>query len=117
MLGKLTREHKTDGSLNLTGGKGCLLVVSSKLSGLGGNTPEDIVDEGVHDRHSLLGDTGIWVDLLEDLVDVRRVGFGTLLGSLACCGLLWCLSRLLGWSLGHCCGLENAFEELIKLIL
>jgi hypothetical protein len=63
MLGKFTREHETDSSLDLTGRKGCLLVVSGKLSSLGGDTLEDIVNEGVHDRHTLLGDTSIWVDL------------------------------------------------------
>jgi hypothetical protein len=65
VLGKLTREHKTHSSLDLTGRKGCLLVVRGKLSSLSGDTLEDIVNEGVHDRHTLLGDTGIWVDLRE----------------------------------------------------
>ena len=79
------------------------LVVGGKLSGLGGDTLKDIVDEGVHDGHSLLGDTGIRVDLLQHLVDVRRVGLDTLLvllaggGSLLGAGSL--LGRLLGWSL------------------
>ena len=102
VLSKLTGKHETDSGLDLPGGKSCLLVVGSKLSCLGSNTLEDIVDEGVHDGHSLLGDTGIGVDLLEDLVDIRRVGFYTLLGSLlsfSC--LLGCLSALLGWCLCH----------------
>lgn len=33
---------------------------------LGGNTLEDIIDEGVENSHRLVGDTSIWVDLLED---------------------------------------------------
>ena len=41
------------------------------------------------------------MDLLEDLVDVRRVGFSTLLGLLASGGLLRGLGGLLGWGLGH----------------
>jgi hypothetical protein len=53
-----------------------LLLVAS-------NAFKDIVDERVHDGHSRLGDTSIGVDLLEDLVDVRRVRFGTLLVLLA----------------------------------
>ena len=40
-----------------------------------GNTLKDIVDEAVEDGHSLVGDTGIRVDLLEDFesssVDVQ----------------------------------------------
>jgi len=35
-----------------------------------GNAFEDIVDEAVQDGHSLVGDTSIGVDLLEDLIDV-----------------------------------------------
>ena len=102
MLGKLTGKHETDGSLDLPGGKGGLLVVGGKLSCFGGDALEDIVDEGVHDGHTLLGDTGVGVDLLEDLVDVGRVRFNTLLGSLgsgSC--LLGCLCALLGWCLCH----------------
>ena len=102
MLCKLTRKHETNSSLDLSGRKGCLLVVGSKLSCLGCDTLEDIVDEGIHDGHSLLGDSGIGVDLLEDLVDVRRVGFYTLLVSLGPGGcLLGCLSALLGGGLCH----------------
>ncbi len=79
MLSELTGKHKTDSGLDLSGRKGCLLVVGSKLSSLGSDTLEDIVDEGVHNGHSLFGDTGVRVYLLEDLVDVRRVRFYTLL--------------------------------------
>ena len=102
MLGKLSRKHKTDSSLDLSTGQGGLLVVSGKLSSLSSNALKDIIDEGVHDRHSLLGDTSIRMDLLQDLVDVRRVGLSTLLGlGLASRGLLGGLGRLLGWCLGH----------------
>ena len=102
MLCKLTRKHETNCGLDLSGRKSRLLVVGSKLSCLGCDTLEDIVDEGIHDGHSLLGDSGIGVDLLEDLVDVRRVGFYTLLVSLGPGGcLLGCLSALLGGGLCH----------------
>ena len=43
---------------------------------------KDVVDERVHDGHALLGDTSVGVDLLEHLVDVRRVRLGALLGLL-----------------------------------
>ena len=59
-----------------------LLVVSNELGGLGGDLLEDIVDEGVHDGHGSLGDTGLWVNLLQDSVDVDGEGFDSLLGSL-----------------------------------
>ena len=40
------------------------------------------VDEGVEDGHGTVGDTGVGVDLLEDLVDVGRVGLLAGLGAL-----------------------------------
>ena len=102
MLSQFSGKHETDGSLDLSAGKSGLLVVGGKLSCLSSNALKDIIDEGVHDGHSLLGDTSIWVDLLQDLVDVRRVGFSTLLGlGLAGSSLLGCLGRLLGGCLGH----------------
>ena len=102
MLGKLTRKHKTNSGLDLPGGKSGLLVVGGKLSSLGGDTLKDIVDEGVHDGHTLLGDSGIGVDLLKDLVDVRRVGLYALLALLGSGNsLLGCLGRFLGGGLGH----------------
>ena len=104
MLGKFARKHKPDSSLDLTRRKGRLLVVSSELSCLSGNALEDIIDEGVHDGHSLLGDTGIRVDLLEYSVDVGRVRFDALLATLLSGGgLLGCLGAygLLRWCLCH----------------
>ena len=79
VLGELSGEHKPDGGLDLPGGEGGLLVVLGELSGLSGDALKDVVDKGVHDRHSLGGDAGVGVDLLEDLVDVHREGLGALL--------------------------------------
>ena len=102
VFGKFSRKHQANSSLDFSAGESCLLVVSGKFSGFRGNPLEDIVDERVHDGHSLLGDTSIRVDLFEDLVDVRRVGLGTLLGLAATgAGLLGGLGGLLGGSLGH----------------
>ena len=78
MLGKLSGEHEADGGLDLSGGEGGLLVVGGELAGLGGDALEDVVDEGVHDAHGSLGDTSLWVDLLEDSVDVDGEGLGSL---------------------------------------
>jgi len=75
VLGQLTRQDESDGGLNFSGRDGGLLVVGSKLGGLGGDALKDIVDERVQDGHGAVGDTSIRVNLLEDLVDVRGVGF------------------------------------------
>ena len=79
VLGELTGEEETDGGLDLAGGEGRLLVVADELGGLTGDLLEDIVDEGVHDAHGLLGDAGLGVHLLEDTVDVDGEGFDSLL--------------------------------------
>ena len=84
MLGELTWEEEADGSLDLTGGEGVLLVVADKTGRLGGDLLEDVVDERVHDAHGSLGDAGLGVDLLEDAVDVD----GESLGSSPLWGLL-----------------------------
>ena len=82
MLGELTGEEELDGGLDLSGGESVLLVVSDELGRLGSNLLEDVVDEGVHDGHGFLGDSSLWVNLLEDSVDVDGEGLGSLLGSL-----------------------------------
>jgi hypothetical protein len=115
VLGKLTGKHETDSRLDLTGRKGGLLVVGGKLSSLSGDALEDIIDEGVHDGHTLLTDTGVGVDLLEDFVDVGGIGFDALLGTLllAVGGLLGGLGGgLFGGCLGHGCdgGVVVCFE-------
>ena len=106
VLGQLTGQEETDSGLDLSAGDGGAPVVVGKTGGLGGDTLEDVVDEGVHDAHGLAGYTGVRVDLLQHLVDVDGVGFpppplpllvpgtgglclaGGLLGSLGC-GLWW----------------------------
>ena len=40
------------------------------------------VDKRIQDRHSTVGDTGVGVNLLQHLVDVRGVGFLPGLGAL-----------------------------------
>ena len=91
MLGKLSGKKESDGRLDLSGGQGVLLVVSHELGGLEGNLLEDVVDEGVHDVHGSLGDSGLGVHLLEDSVDVDGEGLGSSL-------LLLGVSSLLGSS-------------------
>ena len=107
MLGQFTGQEKSDGSLDFPGGDGGPLVVVSQTGGLCCNTLKDVIDKGVHDGHGLGADASVGVDLLQDLVDVDRVGFlplltfllaislGDGLGGLA--GLLGSLSGGLGW--------------------
>jgi len=82
VLGKLTGEDEANGSLDLTGGDGGLLVVSGKLGSLGRNTLENIIDERVENGHRTVGDTSVRVNLLQNLVDVGRVGLLPGLGTL-----------------------------------
>ena len=98
VLGKLSRKDKTDSGLDLSGRKSRLVVEAAELSSLSSDTLEDVSDERVHDGHSAAGDTGIRVNLLENLVDVGRVGLNALLAALGfgLLGLLWLLGRGLG---------------------
>ena len=112
VLSQLSGEEESDGGLDLSGGDCGPLVVVSETAGLGGNALEDVVHEGVHDRHGLAGDTSVGVDLLEDLVDVHREGLGALLLALGPFGLLLGRGLLRGhwervwWEV--LCGLDGA---------
>lgn len=66
MLGQLTGQNKPHGCLDFARRDGGLLVVCGKLGRLGGDALENVVDEGVQDGHGTVGDTGVWVDLLEN---------------------------------------------------
>ena len=77
VLSELTWEEESDGGLDLSGGESVSSVVSDKSAGLGGDLLEDVVDERVHDGHGSLGDSGLWVNLLEDSVDVDGEGLGS----------------------------------------
>ena len=100
VLGELSGQKKSDGSLDLSGGESVLLVVSDELGGLSGDLLEDIVDERVHDGHGSLGDAGLGMNLLEDSVDVDGEGFNSLLllGNLLLSGLS---GTSLSWGLWH----------------
>ena len=82
MLSEFSRKEKSDGSLDLSGGESMLFVISDELGRLGGNLLENVVDERVHDGHGFLGDSSLWVNLLQDSVDVDGEGLDSLLGSL-----------------------------------
>ena len=73
VLGQFTGEEEPDSGLDLPGGDGGPLVVVGQTGSLGGDTFEDIVDEGIHDAHGLGRDSGVRVNLFQHLVDVNGV--------------------------------------------
>lgn len=103
MLRQLSGQNESDRRLDLPARDRRLLVVARKLGRLACDPLKDIVDERVEDGHGLVGDPRVGVDLLEDLVDVGRVGLGSLLVALLLVALgLGSLGggRLLGGGLG-----------------
>ena len=74
MLSELTWEEELDGRLDGSGGHSSSSGDSNETSGFGAKSVKGVVHERVHDVHGSSGDSNLWVDLLEDLVDVERVG-------------------------------------------
>ena len=102
VLGKLTGQKETDGGLDLAGGECRSPVVVCQTGGFSGDTLEDVVHEGVHDRHSLAADTSVRVHLLQHLVDVDGVALPPPLPALL-------ISSALGLRLGG--GLLRSFTR------
>ena len=75
VLGQFTGQQKPDSGLDLPRCDGAPLVVVGKSAGLSRDALEDVIHEGVHDRHGLGGNAGIGVDLLQDFVNVDGVRF------------------------------------------
>ena len=73
MFAQLAGQVKTDGCLDFAASDGMFLVVVSQTRRLGGDTLEDVVHKRVHDAHGFAGDASVWMDLLQNLVDVDRV--------------------------------------------
>ena len=99
VFGQFTWKYKSYRGLDFAGRKGGFLVVSYKFTCFFGDFSEDVVDEGVHDGHTFLGHTGVWVDLFQDLVDVDRETFGAARTAFGAGGLL---RGFLCWGFGHC---------------
>ena len=119
VLGELTREEEPDSGLDLTRGDGGPLVVVSQTGGLSGDPLEQVVDERVHDAHGLGGDTGVRVDLLQDLVDVDGIGLLPPLLLLLLVSLLdglGGLARLLSSLSGNLGGHVDAMSCTVKLM-
>ena len=88
MGSEILRQEKLHGSLDVISRQSFFAVVSEELGGLKGNLLEHISDQRVDDVHSLLRDSNVVRNGLEDLVDVERERLVVLsLGSL-------------GWSAG-----------------
>jgi len=92
VFGELSRKNQAHCSLDFPGGKGVSSRVSGKSASFRSNALKDVVDEGVHDAHCCFGDSSLRVNLSQDLVDVGRIG----LGSLALSDLLGFVSSFLG---------------------
>ncbi len=75
MLGQFSRKDQSNGSLNLSGRDGRFRVVDGQFGSFGSDSFENVGNERVEDRHGFEGDTGVGVNLFEDLVDVGRVRF------------------------------------------
>merc|ERR1719381_172875 len=74
VLSQFSGQKKTDGGLDLPGGYGRPLVVMGQLARLSSNPLKQVIHEGVHDGHSLRGDSSVRMNLLQNLVDVDSVG-------------------------------------------
>ena len=73
VLGQLTRQEQTHSGLDFPASDGRALVVVRKARRLGGDALEDVVDERVHDRHGLAGDSSVGMNLLQHFVNVDSI--------------------------------------------
>ena len=71
MLGKVVSEEEFGSSLNVSGREGSLVVVSDEFRGLQSQLFEHVQNQRVNNFHSLLRDSNVVGDGLEDLVDVE----------------------------------------------
>lgn len=79
MFRQFPRKHEPHGRLDFSAGKGSLAAVTHQAATLIRQLIKYVVDEAVHDAHGVLGYAGVWVHLLQHLVDVQREGLSTLL--------------------------------------
>ncbi|GIY97453.1 hypothetical protein CEXT_359141 [Caerostris extrusa] len=79
MFRKFSWQQQTNGCLYFSACNSGTLVVMSKTRGFGSKTFEYIVHKAVHNRHSFTGNTGIGMNLLQNLVDVNTETFLPLL--------------------------------------
>lgn len=65
VLGQFAWQQETNSGLNLATRNRALLVVASQTTRFGRNALKQIMDKVVHDRHALLGNTSVRVNLFE----------------------------------------------------
>ena len=82
MLGELTGENQSDGSLDLARTEDSLSVVSDQATSLRSDLLEGVVDQRVQDRDGSLADSDLGVNLLQDSDDVGAVRLDSLVVSL-----------------------------------
>ena len=75
MLGQFSGKEQPDGGLDFPGSDGGPLIVMGQAGSFSGYSFENVVNERIHDRHSLGGHASIRVDLLQNLVNVDGIGF------------------------------------------
>ena len=73
VLGQFSGQEQTNSRLDLATRDRRTTVVVSQTGSLGSDALEDVVHKAVHDAHRLRADAGVWVHLLQDLVDVDGV--------------------------------------------
>ena len=73
MLRELSWQDETNCCLDFTRADRVPVVVLCETRCFTSDLSEDIVDEGIHDRHCLAGDADIGMYLLQHLVDVDAV--------------------------------------------
>ena len=73
VLSELAGQQQTDGGLDLAARDRRPLVVLGESGRFASNALEDIIDERIHDRHSLAGDTSVWMYLFENFIDVDAI--------------------------------------------
>ena len=52
-------------------------VISNQFGSFYGNSVEWVVNERVHDCHGFFGDSGFWVNLFQNFVDIDSEGFNS----------------------------------------
>ena len=77
MSGQFSWQDQLDCRLNFSGGEGPSLVEADEFGAFSGDSVEGVMNEGVHDVHGLLGDSDVWVHLLQHFVDVDGEGFNS----------------------------------------
>ena len=81
MLSEVVGEEEFSSSLNVSGREGSLVVVSDEFRRLKGQLLEHVGNQRVNNFHSLLRDSNVVGDGLENLVDVEGERFEVLLMS------------------------------------